>query len=337
MKVALLGDIHFGVYNSDEQFFKFQISVLDKLFDGLKERGISDVVLSGDFFDNRKVVQWKLAYDAKEYMKSKTKDFKFYYISGNHDLVYKNDNSINSFKILFEDVENFYIVNDVAEEVMFDSVKFLMIPWLNENSEKSFKQLMTTDAKFAVGHLEMKGFQWVKGIESEEGLDIDLFGNFTKVFSGHFHIESEKANIKYLGSVYQLSWNDFDTRKIYTIFDTETKTWEDVEIGNYIFEKIYDVKAINVSDFKGKFVKVYITDTDDSTESKLKELSEVAYKVEIYNISEETETIEEEFKVSAEGISENMLISHMVTSVDEWTDIRDDIFNEIAIIKSEVE
>lgn len=337
MKIALLGDIHFGVYNSDEDFFTYQIKILDKIFDELRSKGINIVILLGDFFDNRKILQLKHAHDVKEYIKSKTDYFNFIYISGNHDLAFKNDNSVNSVKLLFEDVKNFRIINDTAEELLFGNTKFLMIPWLNENSEESFKEIMKTDAMFACGHLELKGFEWVKGIESTEGLEIDLFGRFTRVFTGHFHIASEKANIKYIGSCMQLSYNDFDVKKIYTVFDTDVNTWEDIEIGNYIFEKIYNISEVNPKDYAGKFVKIYITDVTDETEMKIKEISDVAIKTEVFNISEESENIEEEIQEVSEEISERNLISNMIFMMKDYDDIAEDIFKEISILKAEVE
>ena len=44
-----------------------------------------------------------------------------------------------------------------------------------------------SSAKIAMGHLELNGFKATRGHTMEDGMDVNVFNKFNKVFSGHFH------------------------------------------------------------------------------------------------------------------------------------------------------
>ena len=54
-----------------------------------------------------------------------------------------------------------------------------------------------------MGHLEISGFEMMKGMKSEHGYDKSIFTKFDSVFSGHFHHKSDDGQIYYLGSPYE--------------------------------------------------------------------------------------------------------------------------------------
>ena len=55
MKIAFLGDLHFGCRNSNQVIQRHQELFLDKIFwPYIEEKGIKTIIQTGDYFDNRK-------------------------------------------------------------------------------------------------------------------------------------------------------------------------------------------------------------------------------------------------------------------------------------------
>ena len=56
-KVALISDIHFGVYANDIRWMDMQINYFETFFkESLIKQGITDVYILGDLLDNRKTL-----------------------------------------------------------------------------------------------------------------------------------------------------------------------------------------------------------------------------------------------------------------------------------------
>ena len=73
---------------------------------------------------------------------------------------------------------------------------------------------------------EINGFEMYKGHKAEGSYDKEIFKRFDTVMSGHFHHKSDDGQIYYLGTPYELYWNDFGDPKGFHIFDTETRELE---------------------------------------------------------------------------------------------------------------
>ena len=58
-----------------------------------------------------------------------------------------------------------------------------------ENAEQFIEQRDQSKAKVALGHLEIAGFYANSTYQVQHGLDAGIFGQFDKVYSGHFHKE----------------------------------------------------------------------------------------------------------------------------------------------------
>ena len=129
--------------------------------------------------------------------------------------------------------------------------------------------LTTANADIAMGHLEVNGFEMHKGQMAEGKQEKKLFRRFETVFSGHFHHKSDDGQIYYLGTPYELYWNDFDDPKGFHIFDTDTRELERIVNPYTLFEKIYyddtehDYKKHDVSKYKEKYVKLIVVNKKD--------------------------------------------------------------------------
>jgi len=95
MKVAILGDTHFGVRNDNKSFHDYYERFYSELFfPYLKDKGIKRVIQLGDLFDRRKYVNFYTLKRAREYFFDKIDeyDLEMDVFVGNHDTYFKNTN-----------------------------------------------------------------------------------------------------------------------------------------------------------------------------------------------------------------------------------------------------
>jgi hypothetical protein len=120
-----------------------------------------------------------------------------------------------------------------------------------------------------MGHFEISGCILSPGVESSEGIDIGILKKYTKVFSGHFHTQSIKDNVQYIGTPYQLMWSDYNDSRGFHIFDTDTLETTFIKNPNEIFVKYYyneveeDPKLVNLEIFADKIIKIIVINKKD--------------------------------------------------------------------------
>jgi hypothetical protein len=125
------------------------------------------------------------------------------------------------------------------------------------------EELKNTTAPICMGHFEIEGFQMYRGAPSHEGLDPKLFDRFDVVFSGHYHHKSSKGNIHYLGNPYELTWQDYDDKRGFHIFDLKTHELEFIPNPYRMFHKLtYDDKVSSIKEIQemdlAPFASVYV-------------------------------------------------------------------------------
>jgi len=271
VKIAIITDTHFGARNDNLNFNDYFYKFYDNIFfPTLKERGITTCVHMGDVTDRRKYISYRIANDFREKFVDRFKemDIDLHIIIGNHDTYYKNTSEINSMQELVGS-DNFKIYVN-PEIVNFDGTPILFVPWINNNNyEVSMEALETANSDIIMGHLEIDGFEMHKGQIAEGMFEKKLFNRFETVFSGHFHHKSDDGQIYYLGTPYEIFWNDYDDPKGFHIFDTETRELERIINPYTLFEKIYyddttnDYKEHDVSKYKEKYVKLIVVNKKD--------------------------------------------------------------------------
>ena len=183
-------------------------------------------------------------------------------IVGNHTAFYKNTNEVNAVDLLLREYDNVKVYSE-ATQVDLDKLKVLFIPWINkENEESTFKLIKDSVCKIAMGHLELSGFRAHRGCIMENGYASELYSEFTKVFSGHYHTRSDDGRIYYLGNPYEMFWNDVGDRRGFTIFDTETLEHFHVDNPYKLFHNIYyedtPHQLFDASEYENKIVKVIV-------------------------------------------------------------------------------
>ena len=273
MKVAIITDQHFGARKSSRVFHEFFLKFYNKVFfPTLEKEGITTVFDLGDTFDNRRNIDLWAAKWARENYYDRLRDMgvTVHAVVGNHTAYFKDTNSINTLDNLLGEYENVHTYSE-ATEVTIGGLPILFIPWINnENSETTYKLIEGTSCDYAMGHLELNGFEAHRGYIMDHGVESKLYKKFNKVLSGHYHHRSSRGNIHYLGNPYQIYWNDYRDTRGFHIFDTETGDIKFIKNPFEIYEKIYyDESKLNSSKFdyaeyNGKIVKVVVEKKSDS-------------------------------------------------------------------------
>ncbi len=274
MKIAVLNDSHTGIRNSSEIFLDNAAKFYKEIFfPTCDERGIDQILHLGDYYDHRKFVNFKaLNHNRKHFLNEvRSRGMKMDIIPGNHDTYYKNTNDLNSLKeCLGHYMNEIHIVME-PRVMEYGSLKMALLPWIcNENYETSMKFIRECKADWLGGHLELNGFDMMRGVANTHGMNHKLFEKFELVLTGHYHVSSRKDNVWYLGSQMEFFWSDEGDPKFFHIIDTETREIEKIINPNTLFKKIVyndkkmDYNNYNVDDLDNKFVKVVVVNKEDT-------------------------------------------------------------------------
>jgi DNA repair exonuclease SbcCD nuclease subunit len=269
VKVALINDTHFGARKGSKLFHDyFELFYKNVFFPTLEQYGIKTVIHMGDAFDSRKSIDYQSLEWAKRVVFEPLKDYEVHMIVGNHDSYYKNTNNTNSPQLLLKDYPNIKTYSSPTE-IKVGNLDILLLPWIcMENEEQSLKMINKTKAKVAMGHLELQGFRVNRQIVMEHGLEANLFKNFSKVFSGHYHTRSDNGTVFYTGNPYEIYWTDVNDTRGFTIFDTETLEHTSINNPYKMFYNIYyedtNYQTFDSREYENKIVKVVVRKKTDT-------------------------------------------------------------------------
>ena len=273
-KIAILNDTHNGIRNSSDIFLDNACKFYNEtFFPYCKQHGISQILHLGDYYDNRKALNIKALYrNRKDFIEPMVEQgMTMDIIPGNHDTYHKNTNQINSLKEALGFFINEINIIETARVMEFGKTKIAMIPWINSsNYDETMKFIQKCSADILCGHLELNGFEMMRGVENTHGMDPNVFSRFEKVLSGHFHTKSSKGNIFYLGSQLEFFWSDAHDDKYFHVLDTETRELTPVRNPHRLFEKVVyndekvDYTQFDYSIFDHKFVKVIVAEKKDT-------------------------------------------------------------------------
>lgn len=263
--------MHIGVRGDSKNFLDHQEKFfLEQFFPYLDEHNIRTVLDLGDTFDRRKYINYVTLKRSKNFFFDQMSNRKIEYhaIVGNHTVYFSNTNEINSMNLLLNEYENFYIYEHEPIELTFEKNRFMMVPWITQdNKDLCIRAIQETEAQFLLGHFEIKGFEMMKGVVCEHGIDRTEFSKFEAVYSGHFHHQSEYGNIRYLGAPYEMNWSDYNEKRGFHVFDTETRELTFIENQNRMHHKIeYDdsdmtieeLDSIDTKSIQGAYVKIIV-------------------------------------------------------------------------------
>lgn len=311
MKIAIVNDQHFGIKNNSTSYLDYQKYFFDNVFfPYLDKHNIKVIFDLGDTFDNRKTINYEMLYKVKEFYFNEIskRNIDLHILMGNHSVYYRNSNNINSPDLVLNEYSNIKTYS-TPQDLVLDDKSYAFIPWINPENYEECKDFAENKSKssIAFGHLELQGYEVLRGIKCDEGYSSKLLSKFSKVYSGHFHMKSGDGHINYLGTQYDMTFSDVDETKGFHVFDTETEEIEFIQNPFKLYFKIvYDdnnfessLKEMKFDKYKNCYVKLIVKTKKNNKlyDSFVKKLydsgpTEVAI-VEEYLLSQAYETSEE--------------------------------------------
>ncbi|EPA9330057.1 metallophosphoesterase [Escherichia coli] len=320
MKILNLGDWHLGVKADDEWIRGIQIDGIKQAIEYSKKNGITVWIQYGDIFDVRKAITHKTMEFAREIVQMLDDDgITLHTIVGNHDLHYKNVMHPNASTELLAKYPNVKVY-DKPTTVDFDGCLIDLIPWMcEENTGEILEHIKTSSASFCVGHWELNGFYFYKGMKSH-GLEPDFLKTYKEVWSGHFHTISEAANVRYIGTPWTLTAGDENDPRGFWMFDTETERMEFIPNNTTWHRRIhYPFKGkIDYKDFTNLSVRVIVTEVDKNLTKFESELEKVVHSLRV--VSKIDNSVESDDSEEVEVQSLQTLMEEYINAIPDITD-----------------
>lgn len=226
MKAFITTDWHFGVYlnNLDKWLNMMEDYFYNDYIPFLKENAEEgDIMIHcGDLYDNRTSIPIIISYKAEKILIEISKILPVHIIVGNHDLWNKGTNDVNSVR-LFNYVDNINVYTDPST-ITVDGKKLVLLPWIEKRVEM-IKAIKDNPGDFLFCHSDLNGCRMhLNSVahRNADKIDVEEFGGYDHVFSGHIHIRQTNNNFTFVGSPYQMDRNDMNDQKGITILDIST-------------------------------------------------------------------------------------------------------------------
>ena len=268
MKIAILGDTHFGMRGDSIAFHNhYRDFYLNTFFPYLEEHNITEVMQLGDLFDRRKYISFQTLALCRKYFFDvmKQKKINFYTLLGNHDITFKNTLEVNSPQLLLKEYDNIHVYDEPFTDKLWNVD---IIPWICKDNEAQIMEFIKNSKnEVCFGHFELAGFEMDRGNICHEGMDPQILSKYDVVLSGHFHHKSNNGSIVYVGTPGEMTWSDYNDERGFHIFDTETRELVFVPNPNKMFYKIKynddelyynDIVNQDYSEYNGKYVKIVV-------------------------------------------------------------------------------
>ena len=201
-KVAVCTDIHFGLKSNSLVHNQDCSDFIDWFIATARDNGCETGMFLGDWSHQRAAINMQtLQYSLRSMEKLSAAFDRFYFIPGNHDLYYRDKRDIYSTEWA-RHIPNIQIVND-----WFQDADVVIAPWLVGDDHKRIPKLK---GQYMFGHFELPHFKMNAMVEMPDHgeIQVDHFGNFERVFSGHFHLRQQKKNIHYIGNCFPHNYAD---------------------------------------------------------------------------------------------------------------------------------
>lgn len=270
MKVCVLGDTHFGARNDLLLFHEHFEKFYDLMFDQLERAGVSTIIQLGDLWDRRKYINFNTLNESRRYFFDRLVEggYTMYTLIGNHDIYWRESVAVNGSSLLLGDYSNVHVITKPTT-IAVGNTMIDMIPWIcAENEDEVLDFISNSTADICAGHFEIATFSMYRGIESHDGLPLGIFEKYEQVWSGHYHTRSARENITYVGTPYEMTWQDYNDPKGYHLFDTATRSLQFYQNPHTLFVRLdyndkQDIVDLDSIDLTNCFVKVVVVNKTD--------------------------------------------------------------------------
>lgn len=331
MKYVFITDTHAGVRNNSPIFFDYMGKFYDEIFfPYIRKHDIRVIFHLGDIVDKRQGIAFTTMKFLQENYLNRLGKINHIPLVGNHDIPLRTTNEINALGVLGK--------SNPVEEPTFMKLgpcSFVLIPWIHKNNyEECMNFVKDNDADFCLMHPEFEGFEMHRGTTNKHGMSVKPFKKFKRVLCGHFHLPSKKGNIQYLGSPFEMTWNDYGEKRGFWVYDSDTEKLEMIENPYKLFCVIEYPEKKKV-DCTGKYVKIIVREKDSA--AAFEKFVESVYERGPINVQivDQTEIFQdvEDFEVLETKDTFTILNDYLSETIDEKhvgrvQELASDVFKE---------
>lgn len=322
MKVLFVGDLHVGVKNDDPWLQHIQRDFIQQAIDYSVRNGIKRWLQTGDFGDTRRAITHKCLEFTRELVGMiNDAGIELDVLVGNHDMHFKDRIHPNFCSEVLTQFSNIRVY-DKPTTIDLDGLKFDMIPWIcDENRQEIYDFIQKSKSEYCMGHYELAGFYFYKGIESH-GSDPAFLSKYKKAFSGHFHTSSEARNILFIGTGFTITSGDENDIRGFWEFDTETGECIQIPNDTIWHRRIkYPSQAVNPNTYMGLAVRVFVDEADDDLVKFESDLESCVHSLKLVFKQKSVELTDEESEVKAETLTD--VIKAYITLQESPVDVQE--------------
>ena len=269
-KIFILGDLHFGVRNNALAWRDDQVNFIHEFIKDLPKHGFNPdtdmLFMLGDIFHSRESVNVMIRDYVMNVFAKLNEKFKngIYIILGNHDVYYNDRNDINSLNRVGAIFKNVHVVWQPTIMKINEKFNFLMLPWITDPIKASDMILKCSDTcDYMCAHLDINEFLYGSGVPIKNGVGLDAFRKYKRVYSGHIHLRQENDNILYVGTPYHLDRNDIGNDKGYYILNLNDDGIDEIFVENkksprFVKFNMEDVLNTSIDKIKEMFNNNYV-------------------------------------------------------------------------------
>lgn len=227
-KAGIFTDIHFGRKNASEIHNADCLDFIGWFIQQCKSHEVDHIIFGGDWFEHRDAIAGKTlhhSHTAMKRIKEELGHLPFFFIVGNHDLVFRNTRQSFNTKI-FEPFPNMIIVHEnLSTEI--GGKKVLFCPFLFKDEYPQQIELINSH-EIVYGHFEFKGFVVTGDTKTmDHGPEHTDFKKCKRIFSGHFHKRQNSGNVYYIGNTFPMDYSDVnDTKRGMAIYTYDNDNLE---------------------------------------------------------------------------------------------------------------
>lgn len=344
-KIAIIGDMHFGVKNGHPDFLSFQLYWFEECLKKLQEMGITIIYQTGDLFDTRSHMRLNVMHAMITRFPELLEKYgikKVIIIGGNHDMFYRDINNICSLELiqLLNDrkgfTTEFSIYTDDVGVLKIGDKTLNFVPWLNKNNQtRLLNEVSQNKADYLFGHFEMVGMPMIPGVLCEHGVEVDQFKDHKRVISGHFHTVSESKNCTMVGTPYHITWNDVQdgNNRGFWILDVDTneltlhKNEDHMTLFSVIkYDPTYAYDDEYFAPYEGTIAKILVSENPDPKHYKKFRALLNDVKFIDYNTIDTTMVIADKVEISEEVLSLDTL-----SAIRTYIDMQGDGFEKDSV------
>lgn len=243
--MIVFSDLHITLQNEKEV-----LNIIQQIIDICKDKKVYTVSIIGDIFESRKS-QPLLCLKTFEKILTmfNRQDIRIIAIQGNHDKV--DYISEDGYLDQFQHWPGFALIRDYENVDLIEGTRYHFIPYFDEETTYlnylDQVHLLKDGKNYLFTHIGINGVLNNDGENIYNPVKKELFKDFDKVFTGHFHNRSKVGkNIFYIGSIMPKNFGEDNEKGCMVLNNDGTH-----EYINLSFKK-YEKLVVNIDNFDKK-------------------------------------------------------------------------------------